>query len=261
MIISAIISTKRIERFLSQVEISKEFEGIRNMARVLCKSNTSLDEEPSTTPPQSTSNLPYEESSNNNQIKSNEITIPEQLNDKKSLSQDYIINGHDMDKNCPNQDNSCSISKNNGVEKLDSNYCSINDSSFTTNTNSTATSDCDDKVILRNKNNNIKLKKQNQLSESTKLERNLGRTIIVGKHCSSINSNNNNNTTTTTNINTNESLKRKLPSFKVSEDYIVSIKDAKYSWDDRMDDSNMLKIDQLSIPRGTINIILMQNGS
>lgn len=246
MIISAILSTKRIERFLSQIEISKEFEGIRNMARVLCKSNTSLDEEPSTTPPQSTSN-PYEDSYNNNQIKSNEITIPEQLNDKKSLSDDIIINGHDVDENCPNQDNSCSISKNNGVEKLDSDYCSINDSSLTTTnaTNNTTTSDCDDKVILRNKNNNIKLKKQNQLSESTKLERNLGRTIIVGKHSNSISN---------ININNNESLKIKLPSFKISDDYIVSIKDAKYSWDNRMNDSNMLKIDQLSIPRGTIYI-------
>lgn len=244
MIISAIISTKRIERFLSQVEISKEFEGIRNMARVLCKSNTSLDEEQSTTPPQSTAN-PYEDSYNNNQIKSNEITIPEQLNDKKSLSDDIIINGHDVDENeSPNQDNSCSISKNNGVEKLDSDYCSINDSSLTTTnaTNNTTTSDCDDKVILRNKNNNIKLKKQNQLSESTKLERNLGRTIIVGKHSNSINNINSIN---------NESLKRK---FKISDDYIVSIKDAKYSWDNRMNDSNMLKIDQLSIPRGTIYI-------
>ena len=252
MIISAIISTKRIERFLSQIEISKEFEGIINMARVLCKSNTSLDEEPSTTPP-STSN-PYEDSYNNNQIKSNEITIPEQLNDKKSLSEDIIINDHDVDENCHNQDNSCSISKNNGAEKLDSDYCnSINEffltttATITNNNNITTTSDCDDKVILRNKNNNIKLKKQNQLSESTKLERNLGRTIIVGKHSTNINNNNNS-------IITNESLKIKLPSFKISDDYIVSIKDAKYSWDDRMDDSNMLKIDQLSIPRGTLEI-------
>ena len=43
IIISASISTKRIHKFLSQKEIEKEFEGIRNMARVLCKSDASLD--------------------------------------------------------------------------------------------------------------------------------------------------------------------------------------------------------------------------
>ncbi|CAO1396998.1 unnamed protein product [Diamesa serratosioi] len=150
MIISAIISTKRIERFLSQIEISKEFEGIRNMARVLCKSNTSLDEEPSTTPP-STSN-PYEDSYNNNQIK----------------------------------------------------------------------------------------------------KRNLGRTSVVGKNTSNINNNQ---------VITNESLKIKLPSFIISDDFIVSIKDAKYSWDNRLDDSNMLKIDQLSIPRGVLTIIVGKTAS
>lgn len=43
MIISAIISTRRLEAFLRQSEVQKQFEGIRNMARVMSRSDASLD--------------------------------------------------------------------------------------------------------------------------------------------------------------------------------------------------------------------------
>lgn len=43
MIISAIVSTRRLEGFLRQPEVQKEFEGIRNMARVMSRSDASLD--------------------------------------------------------------------------------------------------------------------------------------------------------------------------------------------------------------------------
>ena len=44
IIIQAIISTKRLEKFLGQHEVQKEeFEGVRNMARILSKSDASLD--------------------------------------------------------------------------------------------------------------------------------------------------------------------------------------------------------------------------
>ncbi|XP_037885915.1 ATP-binding cassette sub-family C member Sur isoform X2 [Glossina fuscipes] len=41
--LSAMVSTKRLERFLAATEIEKQFEGIRNMARILSKSDASLD--------------------------------------------------------------------------------------------------------------------------------------------------------------------------------------------------------------------------
>lgn len=44
MIISAIVSTRRLEWFLHQPEVQKEYEGIRNMARVMSRSDASLDE-------------------------------------------------------------------------------------------------------------------------------------------------------------------------------------------------------------------------
>lgn len=43
MIISAIVSTRRLEVFLRQPEVQKQFEGIRNMARVMSRSDASLD--------------------------------------------------------------------------------------------------------------------------------------------------------------------------------------------------------------------------
>nr|XP_043068593.1 ATP-binding cassette sub-family C member Sur [Drosophila bipectinata] len=43
IIIAARVSTRRLERFLRSSEIQKQFEGIRNMARILSKSDASLD--------------------------------------------------------------------------------------------------------------------------------------------------------------------------------------------------------------------------
>ncbi|TMW53931.1 hypothetical protein DOY81_000988 [Sarcophaga bullata] len=43
IILSAVVSTKRLETFLAAAEIQKQFEGIRNMARILSKSDASLD--------------------------------------------------------------------------------------------------------------------------------------------------------------------------------------------------------------------------
>lgn len=43
IIISAIVSTRRLEQFLRQPEVHKEFEGIRKIARVMSRSEASLD--------------------------------------------------------------------------------------------------------------------------------------------------------------------------------------------------------------------------
>lgn len=43
IIISAIVSTRRLEQFLRQPEVRKEFEGIQKIARVLSRSEPSLD--------------------------------------------------------------------------------------------------------------------------------------------------------------------------------------------------------------------------
>lgn len=208
IIISCLISTKRIERFLSQPELSKEFEGVRNMARVLCKSTESLDD-----------NKTSEDEVNKNQISDKlfmeQVTV--ELDEKSP--KEIKINDHDVkfakdtndlkaDVDCDNEDANCE-----------------------------ANSNCiqDDGVVLRSKNEKIRLRKQNQLSTSTRLERNrLRSTTAVDKQSLS-------DATKTI----------KAPSFKLPEETAVCIQDARFSWDPKAsDDSNDLKIDQLSIPKG-----------
>jgi hypothetical protein len=63
IIIQAVVSTKRLENFLNQLEVQKDFEGVRNMARILCKSDASLDiyeNEQQPPPPSSVANKKIE---------------------------------------------------------------------------------------------------------------------------------------------------------------------------------------------------------
>lgn len=112
IIISAIVSTKRLMVFLDQPEVQKEYEGIRNMARILSRSDASLDL--------------YEEENTTMTIESeeNSFTLHECIDDNASTRTDALL----MD-NAPKG----------GHPK---------------------------------KSTKVKLKKNNQLSQSTKIERN-----------------------------------------------------------------------------------------
>lgn len=94
----------------------------------------------------------------------------------------------------------------------------------------------DDAVILRNKQSKIKSRKHNQLSTSSRLERNrLRSTTAVDKHS----------------IAEGAKTIKASPPFKVPDDVIVCIRDARLSWGGR-DDTNILQIDHLSIPKGIV---------
>ncbi len=114
IIISAIVSTKRLMVFLDQPEVQKEYEGIRNMARILSRSDASLDL--------------YEDENTTTTIESEE--------------------------------NSFNLN-----ECIDDNACVQTGASFMEN------------VMKSGKNNSkrVKLKKNNQLSQSTKIDRNRSR--------------------------------------------------------------------------------------
>lgn len=119
IIISAIVSTKRLMVFLDQTEVQKEYEGIRNMARILSRSDASLDL--------------YEEENTTTTIESeeNSFTLNECIDDN-AVRTDALL----MD-NVLKCGNSKKMSK-------------------------------------------VKLKKNNQLSQSTKLERNRSRQKSTG---------------------------------------------------------------------------------
>lgn len=113
IIISAIVSTKRLMVFLDQPEVQKEYEGIRNMARILSRSDASLDL--------------YEEENTTTTIESeeNSFTLNECIDD--NVRTDALL----MDN----------VQKSGNPKKL----------------------------------SKVKLKKNNQLSQSTKIERNRSR--------------------------------------------------------------------------------------
>lgn len=187
IIISCSISTNRIERFLSQPEVAKEFEGVRNMARMLCKSSESLDDDQK-------SSSGDEKSQTACKLFMDEA-IDEEESDEKLLTE-IKINGHD------------------GKIADDTNELAVGE---------------DEIVVLRNKSNKIKLRKQNQLSTSTRLERNrLRSTTAVDKHGV-------------------VEISKSSPPFRVPDETVVCIDDARFSWDGK----NILAIDHLSIPKGT----------
>lgn len=203
IIISSLISTRRIERFLSQPEIETGFEGVRHMARVLCKSNDSLDDD--------------QKSNNDNDDAGriddcdNGVRRKAQINDK--LFRQDTIDEEEMDEIKKSDNDESSESKSN-----------LNDANS------------DDTVILRTKSNSRpRLKKQNQLSESVRVERNRMKSTVIHERHGSI----------------DETKRTSLPSFKVPDNVAVCINNGKFSWDGR-GEAKLLDIDNLSIPLGII---------
>lgn len=212
IIISCLISTKRVERFLSQPEVAKEFEGVRNMARILCKSRGSLDDDHKSD---------NEDDAEKKQIP-NKLFMDETIEDEESeekLLMEIKIN--DRDGKLFEESDGLMTGEIEGEKESSANCLeNINDSQ-------------DDAVVLRNKSNKTKLRKQNQLSTSTRLERNRLRSSTAAES---------HNTR-------GEKTMKVSPPFKVPDDLIVCIRDARFEWNGK-NDSKALEIDQLSIPKG-----------
>lgn len=178
------------------------------MARIICKSTDSIDDD---------------QKSNNNDDNANRKQTLNKLPaadtiDEEELLMEIKINDRDFEKPQDEEE-----------EKFERK----GDANCLENLNGTE----DDVVILRNKNNKTRLKKQNQLSPSIRLEKNrLKSTTAVGKH--------------------NEKLTFSAPSispiFQLPDEVIVRIKDAKFSWGNDETNSNTLEIDHLEIPKGIV---------
>ncbi|XP_037038028.1 ATP-binding cassette sub-family C member Sur isoform X2 [Bradysia coprophila] len=173
IIISAIVSTKRLMVFLDQPEVQKEYEGIRNMARILSRSDASLDL--------------YEEDNTTTTIESeeNSFTLNECIDDNACARTDALL----MDN----------IRKSGNAKKL----------------------------------TKVKLKKNNQLSQSTKIERNRSRQKS-----------------------TNTDVQVDLPA-----NLVVRIVSGVFAWR-RIDGSDvLLNIPKLDIPKGKVTVIVGKSGS
>jgi hypothetical protein len=231
IIISSLISTRRIERFLSLPEIEKEFEGVKHMARVLSKHDDSLDDDQ-----QKTEGCDDGHKNNKNQSKVGERKINEKLYQRDTIDEEEVVmvveesskklSEIKINLDANERGNATAAIKEENEEVDEEEKEEVKPKS-----DPNEHDDVNDVVILRNKNNRVKLRKQNQLSESARIERNrLRSTTAADKHIKSGSIN-------------------RLPSFRVPDGIAICINNAKFSWDGRKD-SSLLQIEKLSIPLG-----------
>lgn len=207
------MSTRRLEEFLQQPEVQKEFEGIRNMAHVMSRSDASLDV--------------FEIDENEGQ------SIDGQTNNNDS--------NNDSQGSATNEALLLSMQRPN-ANKADFNAVANNDYQFN---NDFYLQDIDEnsteqqaiKTLQRNFshrrsfNASVKLKKNNKISESTKLDRNRPRQKSL-----------------TTEI-----------QMEISSELVLSIRNAIFAWRRTSAElESTLRIDRLDIPRGKLLVKFMK---
>lgn len=204
MIISAIISTRRLERFLRQPEIQKEFEGIRNMARVMSRSDASLDV--------------FEIDENEGQDGQIDKTISSPTINESLLSSRKSIPTLHENKSADDTSTSYDFPFNNE-------YClqDIDENSQQTHPKSQL-----DQYNRRSFNTSIKLKKNNQISASVKMDRNRPRQKSISTEIQ----------------------------MEIPNELVISIRNAVFSWRRKCFETELpLRIDRLDIPRGLLRLI------
>lgn len=192
IIISAIVSTHRLEHFLGQPEVQKEFQGIRNMARVMSRSDASLDV--------------FE-------IDENEGDLDNRLIDSSPLSMTIIP------VKMSQSTNEVSFQM-----ESDSN---LNNDYFFKEMQTHDSRERYNNFSKRCSNSSIKLKKNNQISMSTQLDRNRPRQKSLSKEIQ----------------------------MDIANDLAVSIRNAIFSWHSDEND-RCLRVDKLEIPKGNNNNLL-----
>lgn len=182
--------------------MAKEFEGVRHMARILSKSRESLDDDhPS-----------HDEGDKRQQI-SNKLFMEEAI-DEEELDEKLLMEIKINDREVKiRADDGIANDESESLENLSGSQ--------------------DDAVVLRNKNHKIKLRKQNQLNSSTRLERNRVRAGTAG-----------------------DEAPKASTQFKVADGIVVSVRDAKFSWSSKPD-SKCFEINRVDIPKG---LSLLLNG-
>lgn len=245
MIISAIVSTRRIQTFLRQPEVQKEFEGIRNMARVMSRSDASLDV--------------FEIDENDGQT----FDGHQQQSMTTTINDDDDGGGGDGDGGDGQQqtENQATSIQPNEVPLFSKNKSHSNKSHFNESGGSIANNECpifnndfylqdiyenqqDDLSIPFNKiqrsfvaekrrsfNASVKLKKNNQISDIVRNDRNRPR---------------------------QKSLTATEIQMEIPNELVLSIRNAAFSWQQcghnmPVEHESLLRIDRLDIPRGQCN--------
>lgn len=199
MIISAMVSTRRLENFLRQPEIQKEFEGIRNMARVMSRSDASLD----------VFEIDENEGQTIGETKSDdkEKKIPMINNESLLASNKFISTLNDTKPGYDFQFNNEFY-----LQDIDENPKRMDEKS-------------QHDYNRRSFNASIKLKKNNQISASMKIDRNRPRQKSISTEIQ----------------------------MEIPNELVISIRNAVFSWNRNCTNSELpLRIDRLDIPRGLV---------
>lgn len=210
IIISAIISTRRLENFLRKPEVRKEFEGVRNMARILCRSDASLD---------------IFETDNHKSSMTNISTVATDIATVSTVSATTTNN---------DDNNSSTTTSNINTEIIELNLTDNNSVSSVGNSlNDLSYNHVNQQQPVKIKQ--TKLKKKNELSKNSQIDRNRYRRI-------SLNS------------------KEIIHPLTLPEHLIVSIKHGEFSWHNRIEQA-VLHVEKLEIPKGKLTIIVGKTGS
>lgn len=183
VIISAFVSTKRLTAFLDQPEVHRDFEGVKNMARILSRSDASLDE--------------FEKDNF------------ERRHHESVESEESSLTFYECDERCSGGGGD------DGGDGEQNNFSQIN---------SEIKSGSATFPKRKIRSSRTKLKKNNELSRATKLERNRTR---------------------------QKSLSREFQ-FNLAPDLILKITNGTFTWENA-ENNFLLKIDKLEIPTGKYN--------
>jgi hypothetical protein len=228
IIIQAVVSTKRLENFLKQIEVQKDFEGVRNMARILCKSDASLDiyeNENTTSTTTTTTAMEMGKEKGNGNFS---FAKPTTMTDSRfyiNLNKDVINGGEqqhsELEKLQLKVDDTevTSVMETTTASKVDL-ISEMDDRKEET----VATTNTEMLAVKQFPPKNIKLKKSNQLKANVKLEKlRLYQPVTMA------------------------SKEIQLPG--LGDDAVVCVQDGVFTWT-KIDSENELKIDNLQIPRG-----------
>lgn len=220
IIISAIVSTRRLEQFLRQPEVHKEFEGIRKIARVMSRSEASLDA--------------FEIDDDGDNGNGGAGGDGDGDGDGGGGRCSGVGDGPIMCDYQHSPDHLSDVAFNIGFESTTNVEYFTQESVLTENDNRNEFG----KRRTTPTNSSVKLKKNNQISIRSKLDRNRPRQKSLSSNSKEIQP-------------------------ELSNDLVVSVRDAVFTWDTPSTGggNSCLRIDRLDIPRGERQAVMSWTNS
>lgn len=241
MIISAIVSTRRLEAFLRQPEVQKEFEGIRNMARVMSRSDASLDV--------------FEIDENDGQ------TFDGQRQQQQQQSMTPIIDDDDDGGRQQQTENQATSMQPNEALLLSKIKCHSNKSHFNGSDGGSGVGGVNNECPMFNNDFYLQDIYENQQDDLSTAFNKIQRGFVPGQRRSfnaSVKLKKNNQISDIVKIDRNRTRQKSLTTteiqMEIPNELVLSIRNAAFSWQPpcsmNIEHESLLCIDRLDVPRG-----------